>query len=83
MCDYMYYIRNIKSLYLKIGKERIYFDDIYTGNGKKIVCIEMELSACPIDVIVDDMTFGLSSMSVKTIKSINDELVKMYENMKD
>ena len=43
----------------------------------------MELSACPIDVIVDDMTFGLSSMSVKTIKSINDELVKMYENIED
>ena len=46
MSDYMYYIRNIKSLYLKIGKERIYFDDIYTGNGKKIVCIEISSLVC-------------------------------------
>lgn len=79
----MTYIRNIKSLYLKIGKERIYFDNIYSENGNKIVCIQMEFSSCPIDVVVNDMTFGLSSISVKTIKLINDELVKMDENMKD
>lgn len=76
-------IRNIKMIYLKIGKERIYFDDIYSENGNKVICIQMEFSSCPIDVVVNDMTFGLSSMSVKTIKLINDELVKIYENMID
>lgn len=79
----MTYIRNIKSLYLKIGKKKIYFDNIYSENGNKIVCIQMEFSSCPIDVVVNDMTFGLSSISVKTIKLINDELVKMDENTKD
>ena len=79
----MTYIRNIKSLYLKIGKEKIYFDNIYSENGNKIICIQMEFSSCPIDVVVNDMTFGLSSMSVKTIKLINDELVKMGENIID
>lgn len=79
----MTYIRNIKSLYLKIGKEKIYFDNIYSENGNKIICIQMEFSSCPIDVVVNDMTFGLSSMSVKTIKLINDELVKMVENIID
>ncbi len=79
----MTYIRNIKSLYLKIGKERIYFDNIYSENGNKVICIQMEFSSCPIDVVVNDMTFGLSSISVKTIKLINDELIKMVENMAD
>jgi hypothetical protein len=83
MSDYMNNIRNIKMIYLKIGKERIYFDDIYSENGNKVICIQMEFSSCPIDVVVNDMTFGLSSMSVKTIKLINDELVKIYENMID
>lgn len=83
MSDYMTYIRNIKSLYLKIGKERIYFDNIYSENGNKVICIQMEFSSCPIDVVVNDMTFGLSSISVKTIKLINDELIKMVENMAD
>ena len=83
MSDYINYIINIKSLYLKMDKERIYFDDIYSENGNKIICIQMEFSSCPIDVVVNDMTFGLSSMSVKTIKLINDELVKMVEDMKD
>ena len=83
MSDYMNNIRNIKMVYLKIGKERIYFNNLYSESGKKIVCIQMEFSSCPIDVVVNDMTFGLSSMSVKTIKLINDEVTKIYENMID
>ena len=83
MSDYINYIINIKTLYIKINKERIYFDNLYSENGKKIVCIQMEFSSCPIDVVVNDMTFGLSSMSVDTIKLINDELVKMVENITD
>ena len=67
-------LKNIESLYLRINKDRIYFEDLYTKDGYKILYIEKELRLCPIDVNINNKVFDISNITEDDIKIICTQL---------